>query len=422
MKIKTKDISFEDFINLPIEKRARPLKPSIFFRTLLKIVSAKDIKATHFKVKEYNMEKLNHKEPALFLMNHSAFIDLEIASTILYPRPFNIVCTEDGFVGKNWLLRHLGCIPTKKFVTDYHLFKDMEYVVKEKKSSILMYPEASYSFDGTATPLPESLAKCVKLLNIPVVMIRTFGAFQRDPLYNNLQVRDVDVRAEMRFLLSKDDIESMDLDEINKVINGQFEFDNFKWQIDNNVIVSEPFRADYLHRVLYKCPHCLTEGETEGKGTSLVCHHCGAEYFLEENGSIRSVNKETIFNHIPSWYKWERECVRKELIDGTYKLDIEVDIKAFKGTECLYNIGKGRLIHDVNGFHLSGCEGKPDVKVSPKAQYSLYSDYYWYEIGDMIAISDKEVTYYCFPTHNENVAANTRLAVEELSKIVKGKE
>ena len=34
-----------------------------------------------------------------------------------------------------------------------------------------MYPEASYSFDGTATPLPESLGKLVKKLGIPVVAI-----------------------------------------------------------------------------------------------------------------------------------------------------------------------------------------------------------------------------------------------------------
>ena len=187
MKIKTTDISIEKFLSLPNEKHLNPLKPSILFRTLLKLVSGADLKATHFKHKEYGMEHLSHKEPALFLMNHSSFIDLKIAATILYPRPFNIVCTEDGFIGKKWLLRHLGCIPTKKFVTDYHLFNDMKYVV-EKGSSILMYPEASYSFDGTATTLPSSLGRCVKLLNIPVVMIKTYGAFARDPLYNNLQL------------------------------------------------------------------------------------------------------------------------------------------------------------------------------------------------------------------------------------------
>ena len=48
------------------------------------------------------MEKLRRGEPCLYLMNHSSFIDLKIASTILYPRPFNIVCTSDGFVGRSF--------------------------------------------------------------------------------------------------------------------------------------------------------------------------------------------------------------------------------------------------------------------------------------------------------------------------------
>ena len=38
------------------------------------------------------------------------------------------------------------------------------------------------------------------------MMIRTYGAFQRDPLYNCLQQRDVTVSAVVRGLLSIDDI------------------------------------------------------------------------------------------------------------------------------------------------------------------------------------------------------------------------
>jgi 1-acyl-sn-glycerol-3-phosphate acyltransferase len=417
MKIKTKDISYEDFLNLPTEKRLKPLKPSILFRTLLKIVSSGDLKVTHFTHKEYGMEKLGHKEPALFLMNHSSFIDLKIASTILYPRPFNIICTEDGLIGQSWLLRHLGCIPTKKFVTDYHLFNDMKYAV-DKGSSILMYPEASYSFDGTATILPKSLGRLLKLLNVPVVMIKTHGAFLRDPLYNALQLRQVDVDADMIYLLSKEDIEEKSIEELNKVLQEQFEFDNFKYQQEHNIIVNEPFRADYLNRVLYKCPHCGSEHHMVGKGIHLECKNCSAKWELTENGFLKAINKEEKFTHVPDWYKWERECVKNEIEAGTYKLDTEVDIRAIKGMKCLYNIGKGRLIHDKNGFHLTGCDGKLDFKVSPKSQYSLYSDYFWYELGDMIAVGDSNSTFYCFPPKELDVAAKTRLAVEELAKLL----
>ena len=70
-------------------------------------------------------------------------------------------------------MRALGCIPTQKFVSDAVLVRDMLYAVRQLKSSVLLYPEASYSFDGTATPLPDSLGKCLKLLRVPVGMVRT---------------------------------------------------------------------------------------------------------------------------------------------------------------------------------------------------------------------------------------------------------
>ena len=82
------------------------------------------------------MERLGKKQPCLILMNHSSFIDLEIASTILFPRPFNIVCTTDGFVGKNWLMRLLGCIPTKKFMQDVNLEDGEGYISHNGKTFV----------------------------------------------------------------------------------------------------------------------------------------------------------------------------------------------------------------------------------------------------------------------------------------------
>ena len=105
------------------------------------------------------MEKLGSKEPCLILMNHSSFIDMQIAANYLYPHPFSTVCTTDAYMGKAWLMRSIGCIPTQKFVSDLTLIKDISYALKELRSSVLMYPEAMYSFDGTASPLPESSLK-----------------------------------------------------------------------------------------------------------------------------------------------------------------------------------------------------------------------------------------------------------------------
>lgn len=422
MKTKVKKMSYEEVLAIKVAPHKRPLKISMFFRVLLKVLSRVVLTTMGFEVNKINMEKLDKKEPCLVLMNHSSFADLEIVADLMFPRPFNIVTTTDGFVGLNPLMRLIGCIPTKKFVTDLVLVRDMAYTVRELKSSVVLFPEASYSFDGTATTLPESLGKCLKMLKVPVVMIHTYGAFSRQPLYNGLRKRKVKVTADMEYILSPEDIVEKSVDELNEILAQQFSFDNFRWQQENKVSIPNDDRADDLNRVLYKCPHCLTEGKMVGKGITVTCESCGKAYELTEFGALCAVDGEGKFNHIPDWYRWERECVRQELLDGTYKLDVPVDICMMVDTKCVYQVGEGRLVHDTSGFHLTGCEGKLDYYQKPQASYSLYSDYYWYELGDMVCIGNMDVLYYCFPKEGGDVVAKTRLAAEELYKLVKNGE
>ena len=417
MKTVIRKKSYAEVMKMTTKRHKKPLRQVSILRKLIRLLSRVDLNLTDFSYDMIGMEKLGEKEPCLFLMNHSSFIDLEIVAYMLSDRPFHIVCTKDAFVGLGPILRLLGCIPTKKFINDIHLVKDLRYVVKNLKESVLMYPEASYSFDGTATPLPDSIGKCVKFLHVPVVMIRTHGAFLRDPLYNGLQRRKVKVSATMQYLLSSEEIQQKSVEEINHILQESFSFDNFKEQQEKHIVVTEKFRADGLHRVLYRCPHCETEGKMQGKGITIRCKACQKEYELTETGYLKAVSGEGKFTHIPDWYRWERECVQKELEENSYCLDIEVKICMLVNPRCIYEVGEGRLVHSKNGFHLTGCDGQLDYTQIPQASYSLYSDFNWYQIGDMICIGDEQVQYYCFPKNGENVVAKTRLAAEELFKL-----
>ncbi|MBO4729363.1 MAG: 1-acyl-sn-glycerol-3-phosphate acyltransferase [Spirochaetaceae bacterium] len=424
MKTVVKELDYEKVLALKPQKIKKPEKPGLLWRWLMKTLGSGELKAAHFKANYTGMEKLGKKEPCLILMNHSCFTDLIIAETVFADRPMNIVCTSDGFVGKNWLMRRLGCIPTNKFVTDFVLVKNMKYALEKLRTSVLMYPEASYSFDGTATPLPNTLGKCIKLLNVPVIMVRTYGAFAHDPLYNNLQKRKVDISADVKYLLSPEEISGKSVDELNAVLKSEFTFDNWKWQRENKVRITEPFRADYLNRVLYKCPCCGTEGKMLGKGTTLSCGACGAVWSLTEYGTLEQVSPSKAsaanlpaFDNVPDWFSWQREQVRAEIAAGTYRLDVPVEIYMMVNTKAVYHVGQGTLKHDTNGFVLDGCGGKLHYRQKPRASYSLYSDYFWYEIGDMICIGDMKTLYYCFPKQNTDIAAKARIATEELYKL-----
>jgi hypothetical protein len=156
----------------------------------------------------------------------------------------------------------------------------------------------------------------------------------------------------------------------------------------------------------------------QGKGISLTCHACEKRWDMDEYGQLCAIEGETEFSHIPDWYLWQRECVRKEIEDGTYLLDTDVDISVQVNLDGVCDIGSGRLVHNADGFHLTGADGKLDYKQSAVFSHTLYSDYYWYEIGDVIGIGDNEFSYFCFPKDNVSVT-KTRLATEELYKIAK---
>ena len=94
---------------------------------------------------------------------------------------------------------------------------------------------------------------------------------------------------------------------------------------------------------------------------------------------------------------------------------MQVDFKA------IYKVGEGHLIHNNAGFTLTGCDGRLNYTQPPQASYSLYADYYWYEMADVICIGDTEVHYFCFPKNNAPVA-KIRLATEEMYKLFKAKQ
>lgn len=419
MKTVIKKSTYEKVMSLERAKHRNPMRPVFLIQILIRILSFFVLRSSKFTYREHNMERIGKKDPCLILMNHSSFMDMEIASHIFFPRRYGIVTTSDSFVGPvmRWLMPLLGCIPTKKFVSDVTLIRDMQYMLKEKNTSVLMYPEASYSFDGTATPLPRKMGILLKKLGVPVVTVITHGSFARQPLYNCLRKRKVQVSADVTCLFTAEDLKTLSVAELDAKLDEAFSFDNFRWQQENKVIIDEPDRADGLNRILYKCPHCMQEGKTEGKGTKLLCHNCGAEYELTELGYLAS--DAPVFTHVPDWYRWQRQEVCKELAAGTYKLDVDVDIAIMVNYDAIYMVGEGHLTHTAEGFHLTGCDGELDYSQSPMACYSLYSDYYWYEIADMICIGNQDVLYYCFPKNCGDVVAKTRLATEELYKMKK---
>ena len=82
MKIKTAVKSYTEVLSMAPEKRKPVKKPSILFRLLVRVLAFFELRKVKFSFTKHGMEKLGKKEPCLYLMNHSSFIDLKIASAV----------------------------------------------------------------------------------------------------------------------------------------------------------------------------------------------------------------------------------------------------------------------------------------------------------------------------------------------------
>ena len=244
-------------VNYKNKKRYNTAKPpmhqTIFWTWLIWILSKIALIGKTFQVEKINMEGL--KPPYLLLSNHMHFIDFELAAMGTGLHPVSNVVSIDGYVVKFFLLEWIGAIPTRKFTTDLALVKAIRKVTK--RGDILgMYPEARYSPCGTTAFLPDSLGKLVRMNKVPVVVVIHRGNHLQSPFWNFRKPRKVPLYTTMRCVLRPEEIEKLSESEIQERIVSAMQYNEYKWQKEQGIEITQNFRADGLHRILYKCPHC----------------------------------------------------------------------------------------------------------------------------------------------------------------------
>ena len=400
------------------DMKAPPIRTKWYLRPLTYILSAPDVAKHKCKITKINTEGL--KPPFVLLCNHNAFMDFKVATKAIYPWRANYVVAIDGFIGREKLLRDVGCICKRKFTNDTTLVKQLIQTIKNGDIAVI-YPEARYSLCGTTAVLPESLGKLCKLLKVPVVTLICHGHHVNSPFWN-LHDRGVKpTEAEFTQLFDAESLKNATVEEINKKIIEAFQYDDFAWQKERGIKITYKGRAEGLHKVLYQCASCKTEYKMSSKGTILKCEACGKEWEMTELGELKALTGETEFSHIPDWYEWERANVKSEVEAGTYSTgELPVRVDSLPNAKKYIPIGEGTMVHDMNGFRVKVTDPDGDVHEMEKNVPSLYSCHIEYEylgkFGDCVDLNTLKDTWYIYPDPKKCEFAVTKmaLATEEL--------
>ncbi|MBR5767218.1 MAG: hypothetical protein IKX86_00895 [Clostridia bacterium] len=397
----------------------KPRKTLDVLMPVIRALSVPDVKK-HGGILE-DLRPADLRPPYILLSNHNAFMDFKVMSAAIWPNKANYVVAIDGFLGREKLLRDVGCICKRKFTNDILLVRQIKRSLHDLKNICVIFPEARYSLCGTTAVLPESLGQLCRMMKVPVVMLTCHGHHVNSPFWDSAHDRGVNpIEAKIEVLFTPEELAEKTANEINERLVEAFRYDDFAWQKEKGIKVTYPKRAEGLHKVLYQCPECGAEYRMASENDRLFCRACGKGWRMTELGELEAEDGNTRFSHIPDWYEWERENVRREVREGTYSSgELPVHVKSLPKNKFI-DLGEGTLVHDGEGFRVKGVDfdGDPFEMIKPvPSMYSCHIEYdYLGKYGDNVDLNTLEDTWYIHPTCPEDRYSVTKmaLAAEEL--------
>ena len=394
----------------------KPKSPCFLMSVAKHIISFPDLRKRKFTLEKINMEGL--EGPYLMLVTHSSMVDFNVMLKATHPHKVNNVMTLEGFnTYTEPLMRSLGVLGTRKYINDMNLIRNIKYCIEKLGNTFVLFPEARYSLDGCTSYIPSSTAKLIKVLKVPVVVLKIQGNFITCPQWNKIN-KKTHVEAQMVQIITREECKDISLDEIAARIREHFTYDDYKWQLENKIKIDHPKRAEGLHALLYKCPHCKAESQMDSKGAKLFCNACGKTWEMDEYGQLHALDGKTEFSHIPDWSNWERACVRKEIEEGTYYFEDTVRIETLPGSLKFYKQGEGTLIQTPEGTTVKCNYYGEEYTLfrSAKSLESMHIEYDYLGRGDCVDISIPDDSFWCYVSKKDCIT-KISFATEEIHKL-----
>ncbi len=372
------------------------------------------------KINKIDMKGI--KPPYILICNHNAFYDFYVMSAAIAPNTGIFPAAVDDYIGRERQLRKLGAIPKRKFTADVSILRNCRWALKENLI-FGIYAEAKYSLIGETEVIPDAIGQLVKHQKVPVVVLTCRGHHIYDPFWGNHRHRLVHpIEADMVCAYTPEQLKTASVDEISKKLKDLLYNDDFRWQSKNRRKVTYKKRAEGLHKVLYQCPHCGTEYKMNSKNDEIFCEHCGKRWKLNYYGELEANDGKTEFKFATDWYHWEREQVKKEVLDGTYHFECTADVNDLPNSDGFIHLGRAKFVHDMDGLHVKGVRdfdgSEFEMNIDAAGQYALHVEYN-YRFGyfrDCVDLNTLEDTWYVFPENCEFSVTKMSLATEEIYK------
>ena len=377
------------------------------------------LKAIEFYVKlrvkpTFNRRKIKGlKGPYVLLSNHGSSLDVYYLSKLMHPRRMSFILNKYFFHFKYFrkILYTIGAIPKKLFSPDIETIYKTIKSIKEGYP-ILMCPEGRLSLSGASYYVSEETAKLLKKLKVPAVIALINGAYITNPKWRKKRIRGK-VHTEVKYVISKDEIENLSVEEITALINKHMYYNEFEYARKHKLVYHYKKKMVGAEHVLYHCPKCHHEFNMISKGNKLICGSCGFE--VEANVNYSFNENELGILDFNDYYQRISQIEEKNLLENDLDLSCEVDVRKFDFKNDKYGIkGKGICRLTKQGLTFKGIINKEEVEfeVPIKQLHALA-----FSVNEEFECYYEEDLYYFYPTSNRSQCTKWALIVDLLNKV-----
>ncbi len=265
-----------------------------------------------FKDDEGVLDKI--KAPALIVGNHSHAFDAMFVSTVVKP---HIRWIAGAYLFKNkfikFCLSHITTsIAKQQGRSDLSTIRMISAALKDN-SIVGLFPEGTRTWDGDSIDINhKATAKLFRIFKVPVYFISLEGAYDLHPRWADVKRKGLLV-IRLKKVLTIEDLNTLSLKELTKVVNENLSFSQQEWQSK----VKRPFPckngAHGIQRLLYICPKCNKPQTIFGKKNKVYCSNCKTEDVLTE---LLNFEKGSFgFKTLPQWNKFQQEYIKSHPID-----------------------------------------------------------------------------------------------------------
>ena len=210
--------------------------------------------------------------PKVYLSNHLSSYDIYHCYMMAVPDRPALIGNRYflRFKGSRFFMNRLGFIPKSLFTPDLETVKKVLKYVKDD-TSILMFPEARLSIDGTTSTLTNGTVSLLKKLGITIVVLNVSGNY-----FANSKVRMAKKRCKVEVrvkrIIENDELASLDASTLNNLLVENLAHNEYEYAKEH--IYKDKNKAENLDAVLYHCPKCNREFTLTANGNSISCD-CG---------------------------------------------------------------------------------------------------------------------------------------------------